>query len=298
MSYVCTMGKVKLPSYAKINLTLDVSTLRPDGYHDIDSVVTVIDLADEIEAARADSGIEVQVEWDFSAPSGRDNTIYRAAEVFFEMTGIRGGARFVLRKRILTQAGLGGGSGNAATAISALNRLYDAKLTQEEMCAMGARVGSDVALFIVGGTVRMRGRGELVDALPDAPELNLVIIKPDAGVSTAWAYAELDKADRQASGASDAAERAIRSGDRAALVDSLSNDFQPIIYRAKRGIARCGEKLMDAGAEAALLAGSGSSVFGVFGSEEIARSRARTIKGHSAQVFACRTLTRAESALV
>ena len=298
LAYMDTQDRLILHSYAKVNLTLEVSSLRPDGFHDIDSVVSVIDLCDEMVAARADSGIQVTAGWDEPGPWGRDNTVYQAADVFFKTTGIKGGAHFLVRKRILSQAGLGGGSGNAATAISALDRLYDTRLSTTDMCAMGAQVGSDVPLFIVGGTVRMRGRGEIVEPLPDAPELNIVVVKPDAGVSTAWAYAELDRVERQANRTSDAAEHAIRSGDRAALLGCLSNDFQPVIFSANRDILRCAEKLMDAGAKIAVLCGSGSSVFGVFESADQAVARAHRIRGHSAQVFVTKTITRAESILV
>ncbi len=97
------------------------------------------------------------------------------------------------------------------------------------MSALAASVGSDAALFVIGGTVRMRGRGEIVAMLPDAPEMNLVVVKPAVGVSTAWAYGELDKRERLSTGASDAAEAAIRSGDRSALIASLSNDFDPVV---------------------------------------------------------------------
>ena len=187
------MDKVKLLSRAKVNLSLDVSRLRPDGYHDIDSVAQVIDISDEIEVSKADAGtIEVLVEGG-DAPSGKENLIYRACEVFFAETGTRGGARFVLRKRIPVQAGLGGGSGNAAAAIAGLNRLYEGGLTRDEMAALASKVGSDAALFIFGGTVRMSGRGERLKLLPDAPKMHLVVVKPSVGVSTAWAYAELDK---------------------------------------------------------------------------------------------------------
>jgi len=287
---------VKLISRAKINLTLDVSRLRPDGYHDIDSVAVVIDLGDELEVWRADGGIDVRVE-SGDAPAGVDNLVYRAAEVFFRKTAIQGGAHFVLRKQIPAQAGLGGGSANAAAAIAALNRLYGRGLSRDELCAVAAKVGSDAALFIIGGTVRARGRGELVEPLPDAPELHLVVVKPEVGVSTAWAYAELDKRDRVCGRASDRAEDAVKSGDRRALVEALSNDFDAIVSAAIPEIAQARQALLDAGADAAILAGSGSAVFGAFQSKDSASRAAKELRAHLPRVLPCRTLTRAESAL-
>jgi 4-diphosphocytidyl-2-C-methyl-D-erythritol kinase len=287
---------VKLLSRAKINLTLDVSRLRPDGFHEIDSVVSVIDLCDEIVVTKARRGIEVAVQ-SGDAPAGAGNLVYRAAEVFFKEVAIDGGAHFVLRKQVPAQAGLGGGSANAAAAIAALNRIYDTGLSQAEMCAMAARVGSDAALFIIGGTARMRGRGEIVEPLPDAPELDLVMVKPEAGVSTVWAYAQLDRRDRVCGRGSDRAEEAVRSGDRAALLEALANDFDAVLSAAIPEIAQARQALLDAGAKKAVLCGSGSAVFGVFESKDTARRAAKELRARFACVFACRTLSRAESAL-
>lgn len=293
-----TMETVKLHSRAKINLTLDVSRLRPDGYHDIDSIAQVIDLSDELQASPADeSEIAVRVEAG-DAPADKSNLVCRAGEVFFAQTGIRGGVKFALKKRIPAQAGLGGGSGNAASAIAALNRLYSCELSRDDMCELAAKVGSDAALFIIGGTVRMRGRGDIVEPLPDAPILDIVVVKPSVGVSTAWAYAELDKSQRLPGNNSDAAEQAIRLCDKAALIASLSNDFDPIVSTLVPEIAIAKRHLMDTGAEVAMLSGSGSAVFGVFKSNAAAREAASALSKNYVDVFACRTLARRECELV
>lgn len=294
--FVDGMDRIKLLSYAKINLTLEVSSLRPDGYHDIDSVVQIIDLSDELDVVKAEPGVvEVTVVFG-DAPSGPGNSVYKACREFFTATGISGGARCALEKRIPSQAGLGGGSGNAAAAISALNKLYDAGLNSGEMAAIAAKVGSDAPLFIYGGTLRMRGRGERIEPLPDAPTLHLVVVKPDVGVSTAWAYSELDKAGRsRAADTSDRAESAIRSGDRAKLLGSLSNDFGPSVCSAFGQIAVARQALTDAGADRVLLCGSGSAVFGAFDTERAAKAAAFGIRSEFARVFVTRTLARHES---
>lgn len=292
------MHEVRLLSYAKVNLTLDVSRLRPDGYHDIDSVAQVIDISDELVVSRADAGeIEIDVV-SGEAPAGGENIVHKACAIFLRKCGVRGGARFALSKRIPAQAGLGGGSGNAAAAIAALNRLYECRLSVADMAEMAGQVGSDAALFIHGGAVRMKGRGERIEPLPDGPEMHLVVVKPDVGVSTPWAYAELDKCAGRVPGvASERMRRAVIAGDRGEVVGSLANDFDsvvsdllPEIRDAKRGLA-------DAGAHAVLLAGSGSAVFGVFDGMEAARAGAALLAGEYEQVFACRTLTRMESTL-
>lgn len=292
------IDSLTLHSYAKVNLTLEVSGLRPDGFHDIDSIAQIIDIRDVLTLSRDDDGIIEVVTERGDAPSGRDNTVYKACMSFFEATGVRGGVRCRLTKSIPAQAGLGGGSGNAAAAIAGLSKLYGCGLSAERLASIAAQVGSDAPLFIYGGTVRMSGRGEQIEPLADAPELHLVVVKPDVGVSTPWAYRALDQSDiARTVGSSNAAERAIRRGDRAALVQCLSNDFDPVVTASTAEIATAKELLLRAGAGAAVLCGSGSAVFGVFDGPEAAARVANELKPRFAHVFATRTLRRSESAL-
>jgi 4-diphosphocytidyl-2-C-methyl-D-erythritol kinase len=276
------MGKIELASYAKINLTLEVSALRSDGYHDLDSIVQSIDLADELTIVQAPPGVIEANTHAAGVPSGPENLVYRACKVFFEITGIRGGARCTIKKHIPAQAGMGGGSGNAAAAIIGLDRLYQTGMDEAPLVSLAARVGSDVPLFICSGTVRMRGRGDMVVGLPDAPAFYIVAIKPKRGISTAWAYSELDKrGGLAASGASDVAEAAIRQGDRAGLVAAMMNDFDPIVAAAFPEIAAAKAFLMDLGAGAALLCGSGSAVFGVFDTRDEADAAAARVRAEA-----------------
>jgi len=276
------MTKIEQLSHAKINLTLEVSSLRSDGYHDLDSVVQLIDLADEMTIAEAPPGvIEVSAQA-AGVPSGPENLVYRACKVFFEITGIRGGARCRISKNIPAQAGMGGGSGNAAAAILGLDKLYGTGMDTAPLVSLASKVGSDVALFICSGTVRMRGRGDMVDAIPDAPEFHTVIIKPKRGVSTAWAYVELDKRPELAlTGASEAAEQAIRSGDRQGLVAAMMNDFDPVVATAFPEIAAAKRFLVEVGAKTALLCGSGSAVFGLFDTKDEAEAAAERARAQA-----------------
>jgi 4-diphosphocytidyl-2-C-methyl-D-erythritol kinase len=286
-------------SYAKVNLTLEISQKRPDGFHEIDSVVQLIDITDDLVMTNAEPGA-IRVCSDMAGvPEGDRNIVYRACEAFFARVGIQGGVDCFLRKRIPVQAGLGGGSGNAAAAIAGLNRLYGCGLKARELAEIAAEVGSDSPLFIYGGTVRMRGRGENVDPLPDAPELHIVVVKPNVGVSTAWAYGELDKLPvRQSRAASEGAERAVRSGSRDELVSNLWNDFDPVICEALPDIERVESLLMNSGAQRAMLSGSGSAVFGVFENHEQARLATLNLCGEFSLVFLTRSVNRAESGLV
>lgn len=290
------MDRIELVSYAKINLTLEVLAKREDGFHEIDSVVQIIDLSDRLSISRAPGGV-IEVSADApGVPSGEANLVYRACEVFFASTGITGGAVCALEKRIPAQAGLGGGSGDAAAAVVGLDRLYGAGLPIERLAEIAGKVGSDAPLFVCAGTVRMRGRGERVEPLPDAPELQLVVVKPDVGVSTAWAYSELDRVPpERSSGAGDRAERAVRARDREGLIRGLSNDFDAVVSSAHPEISDAKRRLVDAGARSVLLCGSGSAVFGAFDSRYDAGRAAEIVSRLFRNVYVSRTLTRAES---
>lgn len=290
------MQHIEICSRAKVNFTLEVGARRADGYHEIDSVAQVIDLSDRLVVERAPDGvIEVLVD-EGGAPEGTENLVYKACEAFFRAAGIAGGARFVLRKGIPVQAGLGGGSGNAAAAAVALDTLWGTGFSEEKLCEIASSVSSDAGLFVVGGTTRLGGRGELIRPLPDAPEMHLVVVKPEVGVSTSWAYAELDKrAPHVRRGAGERAERAVRNADREALIASFWNDFDRMVADALPEVKEAKGLLAAAGAKRAMLCGSGSAVFGVFDSERGARSAAETARHRFAQVFVTRTLSRAES---
>ncbi len=290
------MESIEIISRAKINLTLEVSDKREDGFHDIDSVVQVIDLADRLFISQAEPGI-IEVSADAQGvPSGRANLVFRAFESFFEATGIAGGARCRLEKHIPAQAGLGGGSGNAAAAVLGLDQLYGTGLPRTKLAEIAANVGSDAPLFIYGGTVRMRGRGERIEVLPDAPQLDLVVVKPDVGVSTAWAYGELDKNVRPAQRqSSDEAQRAVTERDRDALIRSLWNDFDPVVSAAFEEILRAKQVLLESGARAAVLCGSGSAVFGVFDSRQQAKTAVGLVGRAFSRIFVTRTLGRQQS---
>ncbi|MCE5197470.1 4-(cytidine 5'-diphospho)-2-C-methyl-D-erythritol kinase [bacterium] len=293
------MDQIELVSYAKINLTLEVLGKRPDGYHDIDSVVQIIDITDDLVITRADEGVITVASDVAGVPSGRRNLVFRACEEFFKETGTRGGAACFLRKRIPVQAGMGGGSGNAAATVVGLNRLYGCGLDVDKMAQIAASVGSDASLFVYGGTVRMRGRGDIIAPLPDAPELHLAVVKPGVGVSTAWAYSEMDRdVNRTGTHASDVMERAIVAGDRVGVVDGLYNDFDPVVSAVVGEVARAKSMLWKLGAENVLLSGSGSAVFGVFATQASAQQAVLGLCGEFSQVFLTRTVTRAESGML
>lgn len=254
--------KISLLSHAKINLALDVGQIRPDGYHDIHTVFLAVDLADRVCVETTESpGVILHIEGD--APAGPQNLAWRAGEMILEATGTAVGLHITLEKRIPLQAGLGGGSSNAAAVLLGAARLlgYNGDLT-----SMALRLGSDAPFFLLGGAAEGRGRGEVLTALPEPPSMSFLLVRPECGVSTALAYRRLDELAeiRRKRGWAFGCIDALNAGDRQRLIESMGNDFEQVVLKDYPEIDHLKKRLLNSGAEAALLSGSGSCVFGVF----------------------------------
>jgi 4-diphosphocytidyl-2-C-methyl-D-erythritol kinase len=283
-----------LPAYAKINLLLRVLGRRADNFHEIFTVFQTVTLHDRLtfECLEGES-----LELECSAhgvPSDETNLVHRAATALREHFGVRRGARIRLEKRIPSEGGLGGGSSDAAVALMALSSLWEIRTDRTELAAIGARLGADVPFFLTGGTALGTGLGTEIHALDDITPKHLVIVAPGVKVSTAEAYVSLDAP------ALTKAETTVNlpiSRTSAQISDSLCevihNDFEPLIFRLRPEIKRAYDALIETGARCALLAGSGSSVFGIFDKREAAASAKVALVGETRwQVFACETLTR------
>lgn len=258
------MTEVTVVCCAKVNLTLDVLDLRPDGYHNIESVMQSIDLSDTLHV-RTTPGSGIVVESDSpEAPSGPGNTVYTACELFKEAAGVDVRIAVSIEKKVPVQAGLGGGSSDAAGALSALNSIFGSPLSGVALADIAVKVGSDVPFFLTGGTALVKGRGEIVEKLPDAPQMDIVIVKPDFGVSTAWAYSRLSERLLRQGGTAGKMVDAIRRGDRKGIIIGLANDFEHVVADEYLLVAESKRRMADLGADGTLLSGSGAAVFGVF----------------------------------
>lgn len=301
-------AETTLRSYAKVNLTLDVLQKRPDGYHDIESVMQTVSLHDTITLRLGQTpGIRVQCN-DPEIPTDERNLAHRAAAVYFEAAGIEPALDIKIEKRIPQQAGLGGGSSNGATVLVGLNRLLE-KTSGIPRCDLGAlasRVGSDVSFFLTGGTALVRGMGEDVRPVPDIPTWWMVIVKPPFGIPTAWAYRRLDEMRSEGDERS-ATKRWVSASERLSkclceashpsqcdLPAFLSNDFEEPVIEAYPAICRIMETLERSGARGALLCGSGSAVFGLFDSEEEACRTSAALPEDMGEVFVAHTISREE----
>jgi 4-diphosphocytidyl-2-C-methyl-D-erythritol kinase len=285
---------VTLPSFAKINWNLRVLGKRPDDYHDLVTVFQTISLRDELKFVRRDHG-NIWLECHGAPlPTEEKNIVVRASNALRERYQIKLGADIVLVKRIPTRAGLGGGSSNAAVALLGLSMLWgvDAK----DLPAIAARLGADVPFFLVGGRALGQGMGTVVSSLEDGPKTFLIIVSPNATVSTEFAYRALDA--RSLTTSSAAPILSSSSADQA-LSDSnqwtLHNDFEAVIFDMEPEIERAKVALLDSGARGALLAGSGACVFGIFATDAARQTALEGLKCEPGwRVFTCETLSREE----
>lgn len=284
---------VNIRSYAKLNIALDVLDKRLDGYHDIESVIQPISLHDVMSVTRT-SGHAISLESSNPAvPCDEGNLAYRAAVLFLEASRLDSGININIEKHIPMEAGLGGGSSNAAATLVALNRLFGQPLDKEIIRGLCARLGSDVPLFLIGGTVFASGRGEILEPLPDLP-LHFVVIKPDFGISTAWAYKTLSEMQRSRRGFSQNVARATGNDDIKAAIAAMGNDFELVADFGFPEIPEIRRELVEQGANRAMLAGSGSAVFGVFIDSDTCNSAYEALKPQYARCFRARTILHEE----
>jgi 4-diphosphocytidyl-2-C-methyl-D-erythritol kinase len=291
-------NSLKISSFAKVNRSLRILGKRADGYHEIDTVFQTVSLHDDLTFTRRDDH-EIILHCDaHDIPTDHTNLIVRAAEALNQIGETRHGVDVNLVKRIPAKAGLGGASSNAAITILALNHLWNLRLEASQLLDIAKSQGSDVPFFVFGGAGRGRGRGEDVSALPDVKKSHLIIITPNAKVSTAYAYEALNAPSLTTQGSvsilsSSFAEPSFTDYDPWALY----NDFEGVIFEIEPEIERARQALLDAGAKGGLLAGSGSSVFGVFADEDDRQRALGNLKTEDGwQIFSCDTLTRAEYA--
>jgi 4-diphosphocytidyl-2-C-methyl-D-erythritol kinase len=261
------LTSLTLRSPAKINLGLWVGERRPDGYHDVVTIVVPLELCDTVVIRRVSSGINTRTSSGL-APSGPKNLAHRAAAAFFGATGAKAGCRIDIRKRIPVGGGLGGGSSNAATTLLGLNQLFGNPLSPAALRKTGATLGSDVPALMIGGPCVARGRGDRLRRIR-LPRLAVLLHFPGYAVSTAWAYAELDR--RRMTGPDLTLRRLSptllglhlrrdESGKAAALI---ANSFEPVVFDRHPKLARVKHLLLEHGAYAASLSGSGSTVYGL-----------------------------------
>ena len=266
---------------AKLNLSLDVAGLLPNGYHDLDMVMQTIDLYERITLRRS-ADLTLRLPGSFVPPNDK-NTAYKAAVAFFHYTGLLAGVDITIQKHVPVRAGMAGGSADAAGVLVGLNELYNAQLSMSELCAIGAGIGADVPFALMGGTCRVKGVGDLIKPLPPCPDCWFTVVMPDYGVSTPEAFAAYDKVGSSTHPDCEAQEKAIRAEDLAGVCAAAGNALEEC--SGARDNEAIKTALKENGAVTALMTGSGAAVFGIFESEEAARSAAEAVRAQWPQVY-------------
>ncbi len=300
-------SSLTLPSFAKVNWSLRILGKRPDGYHEVRTILQTVSLHDDLRFELSeDSAIQLTCDQP-DIPTDDRNLIVRAGNALKDRYQIDKGARIRLVKRIPAKAGLGGASSNAAVSLLALANLWKVEATAPELLEIASRLGADVPFFLLGGRALGTGTGATVSSLTNSGEYDtqhLIVITPNATVSTAEAYAAISlpalttmKRDPILSNSRNEANLGVSqpSPPPHLLLGDLKNDFEAVIFDIEPEIRRAKDNLLQAGALGALLAGSGSSVFGIFANWEAQQRAIKEIQAESGwRIFPCVTLSRDE----
>ena len=278
---------VKAP--AKINLTLDVLYKRPDNFHEVEMVMTTVDLADRISLESREDGVIQIFSTDNFVPNDHRNFAYQAARLIKDTYGIRQGVSITIEKEIPIAAGLAGGSSDAAATLKGLNELWNLGLSIDELAELGAKIGSDVSFCVYGGTALATGRGEIIKEIPAPPNCWVVLAKPKIGVSTAEVYGGLKVEGLQHPNTKQMIQ-AIETKDYELLCSSLGNVLETVTFKLHPEVVMLKEQMKRFGADATLMSGSGPTVFGLVDSEARVSRIYNGLRGFCEEVYAVRIL--------
>lgn len=275
---------VKAP--AKINLTLDVLHKRPDNYHEVEMIMTTVDLADRIGLKETDHGIHIESA-DRFVPNDSRNLAYQAAKLLKDTYRVKSGVIIKLDKQIPVAAGLAGGSSDAAATLKGLNKLWNLNLSLDRLAELGTKIGSDVAFCVYGGTALAKGRGEIIQQLPTPPNCWVILAKPTIGVSTAEIYGAFD-AEKAEHPNTREMIKAIEQKDYAAVCANLGNALESVTLSLYPEVAQIKEQMKKFGADAVLMSGSGPTVFGLVHQEARIPRIYNGLRGFCDEVYAVR----------
>ena len=280
-------------AYAKINLYLDVTGIRDNGYHNIKSIMQTVSLHDvvSVESKDSDTANIFLTCSEPAVPTGEKNIAYRAAIAFFSEAGITSfDCRIHIDKHIPMEAGLAGGSTDAAAVLRLLNKIYSSPFDTEKLCAIGAALGADVPFCIMGGTCLCEGIGEILTKMPDMPDCYIAVARGGEGISTPVAYGLVDEKwnrDFSCSGGNlGNLEGFLQHKDIDGIANSMYNIFEDVILSSHEVASKLKDIMLDCGAMGTMMSGSGPSVFGIFDSEQKAKTAADAASNF-AKAFIC-----------
>ncbi|MBR5874630.1 MAG: 4-(cytidine 5'-diphospho)-2-C-methyl-D-erythritol kinase [Oscillospiraceae bacterium] len=276
------MDKVNVIAPAKINLSLDILGVDERGYHLLDMIMQTVSLFERVTVSKKEKDITLSSNARY-IPTDSKNVAVKAAMLFFEYTGIQGGAHIHIKKTVPIKAGMAGGSADAAGVIVGLDKIYETNLTRQQMCEIGAKAGSDVPFMIMGGTKRVQGVGEIIKPCPPMPRCYLVICMPDKGVSTPAAFANYDTLGEKTLVETDKLVAAMEENDIYGVAKYMANDLEKAA--ASEYTQPIKEELIQQGAIGSVMTGSGAAVFGVFDDEDKAKAAVEYFRGRVRSVF-------------
>lgn len=286
------MNRVSVKAPAKINLSLDVKYKRADGYHEVEMIMTTIDLADRIHLKRReDKRIVIESSAGFIPTDGR-NLAYQAADLLRKRLQIDEGIEIFIEKNIPVAAGLAGGSSDAAATLRGLNQLWNLNLSMKDLASLGAELGSDIPFCIYGGTALATGRGEILQPLPSPPACWVVLAKPRRGVSTADVYGQLriDAIDQHPN--HEALFDALANKNFELLTQNLVNVLEPITFSIAPEVKKIKEQMQRFGGQGVLMSGSGPTIYALIrGDSRMARVY-NGLRGFCSEVYVVRLLGR------
>ena len=271
--------KITVPAPCKINLFLEVTGRRSDGYHEIDTVMQTVGLCDRLIVSfdPSESGIALSCQKKY-IPVDSGNVAWRCAERFLAETGKSGRVEIILDNRIPVAAGLGGGSTDGAAVLRALNALTGAGLGTEELCAIGAKLGADIPFCIRGGCARATGVGEIFSEARPLHDMTPLIAVGGHGSSTPAAYKALDDLGYTGDRTAEAMLSALERNDHAAIAEEAYNAFEPVVFEKNRDAEIIKRRMRELGAFASMMSGSGAAVFGLFAGRNHAKSAVRAMR--------------------
>lgn len=276
---------------AKINLMLDVLHKRADGFHEVEMIMTMVDLADRLELSELPRDSIIISSQAGYIPLDEKNLAFQAARLIKDRYNVRSGVHIHLDKRIPVAAGLAGGSSDAAATLRGLNRLWRLGIPAQELQELGAELGSDVPFCVTGGTALATGRGERLTPIQNPPQCWVILAKPPINVSTAEVYGRVRSGNIKEHPSAIRMQEAIEAGDFAAVCAGLGNVLEDVTLKLHPEVQQLKEAMVKLGADGVLMSGSGPTVFGLVSKQSKVARIYNGLRGFCKEVYAVRSLT-------
>lgn len=282
-----TMEKIERLSYGKINLALDILYKREDGYHEINTIMQEIDLADKLIFSHLDKGIIIESE-NKSMPLGPENLVYKAWDILRKVSGVDKGIHIKIEKNIPISAGLAGGSSNCATTLKVLNKLWDLRLTQQELMEIGKDLGADIPFCIMGGTAKAQGIGEKLTRITPFKDKHILIGNPGVEISSQYAYSKLNFKKKRID--IDSIISCMKDNNLKCVGKYIDNIMEEPIIAENPIVSTIKDSMKKNGALGSLMSGSGPTVFGLFDDYEKILQAKKQLQKHINIVHICKTI--------